>query len=163
MNRAPRNRRNAAGFTTIELMIAGTISLIVVLAAGVIVLQSSRSFRFGNDKVIMQGEATRSVEQIARDVRRARWIDFVASDHVVLYDTFHTQFAEYDRAASRARRNGSPLSDYVCTDLEFAVNADTTTVDITLELQSEAQDLVKVESKASIRNRSFVLNDPSNP
>lgn len=159
-------RRASAGFTTIELLIAGTISLIVVLAAGVIVLQSSESFRFGNDKVLMQGDATRAVEQIARDVRRSRTLGWDGSGtHLVCYDTFGNQFAVYDWAGSGnpVTQNGSPLTDYACTDFALGINADTTTVDVSLELQSRGQDKVEVESKASIRNRSYVLFDPSNP
>ncbi len=161
------HRRLDTGFTTIELMIAGTLSLIVVLAAGVIVLQSNTSFRLGNDKVIMQGEATRAVEQIARDVRRSRWLGYSSGtpSRLVCYDTFGTQFAVYDwgGAGTKATQNGSPLTDYACTGLAFGINSDTTTVNIVLELQSKGFDKVKVESKASIRNRRYTLIDPSNP
>jgi Tfp pilus assembly protein PilW len=159
------HRRSTAGFTTIELLIAGMISLIVVLAAGVIVLQSNESFRLGNDKVIMQGEATRAVEQIARDVRRSRMLGYNAGmpSRLVCYDTFGNQFAVYDKSGNQVTQNGSPLTDYPCTDLAFGINADTTTVDIVLELESKGFDKVKVESKASIRNRDFTLLDVSNP
>jgi Tfp pilus assembly protein PilW len=163
MSAPRRSWSTAIGFTTIELMIASFLAIIVVLAAGVIVLQSNTSFRLGNDKVVMQGEATRAVEQIARDVRRSRWLGYSsgAPSRLVCYDTFGNQFSVYDwaGAGTKATQNGSPLTDYPCTDLTFDPNADTTTVNIVLELQSKGFDKVKVESKASIRNRRYVIVD----
>jgi Tfp pilus assembly protein PilW len=157
---APRARRQS-GYTILELVIALFLTLLVALAAGAIVLTNQSSFRQGQGKLTMQQEASRSVEQIARDVRRARWIDYDAGspDELVLVGADSTAFRTYERGLSngvqKVLQDGAPLADMECTELSFAANADTTSVLIVLELRDAADNRVKVQSTAAIRNRNF--------
>ena len=156
----------ARGFTTIELMVASLIALFVALAAGSILFSSQRSHRQGQDKLVMQQEATRAVEQIARDIRRSRWVDWNSGvpSRIALRDHFGALIRVYDRGAvagvQKARQDGAALTDHECTQLTFTANSDTTTLSIQLELRDRAGNKVKVESKASIRNRPFILVSP---
>ncbi len=125
MRAAPRARR-LAGYTMIELVIALMLTLLVALAAGTIVLTNQRSFRQGQRKLVMQQEAARAVEQIARDVRRARWIDVDSAnpDRLALRDS--TEFRAYKRDVSDGvqkvlqssdEQSYAPLADQECTEL----------------------------------------------
>lgn len=148
----------------IELVIALMLTLLVALAAGTIVLTNQRSFRQGQGKLTMQQEAARAVEQIARDIRRARWIDVDTAnpDRLALRDS--TEFRAYKRGLSDGvqkvlqsvnEQSYAPLVAQECTALSFAANADTTAVFIVLELRDAADNRVKMESTAAIRNRNF--------
>jgi Tfp pilus assembly protein PilW len=154
-----RRRRPSAGLTLIELMIAVFLTALVAVIAGVIYLANQRSWDQGKDKLIMQQEATRCVETVARDVRAARWIDFVDATEIRVYDRTGTEFRHYELGATaggnRVLQNGSPLVDLLCTELTFTTNADTTVLGIALELEDGAENRVKVESRAAVRNRNF--------
>ncbi len=151
----------APGYTMVELMIALFLALLVALAAGAIVLTNQASFRRGREKIELQQETTRAVEQIARDVRRARWMAYDAGhpDELALLDADGTEFRVYELGevdgVAHVLQNGAPLAEQECTALAFAINADTTAVDILLELQDPAENRVRVESTAAIRNRNF--------
>jgi type II secretory pathway pseudopilin PulG len=155
---APRARRQF-GYTILELVIAMFLTLFVALAAGAIVLTNQSSFRQGQGKLTMQQEASRSVEQIARDVRRSRWIDVTSPDRLALLDAAGAEFRVYELGASggvqKVLQDGAPLADMECTELSFAANADTTSVLIVLELRDAADNRVKMQSTAAIRNRNF--------
>jgi type II secretory pathway pseudopilin PulG len=156
----PRTHRQG-GYTILELVIALFLTLFVALAAGAIVLTNQSSFRQGQGKLTMQQDASRAVEQIARDVRRARWIDYDAAnpDRLALLNAAGGQFRLYELGASggvqKVLQDGAPLADQECTELSFAANADTTAVSIVLELRDAADNRVKMESTAAIRNRNF--------
>ncbi len=158
MRAAPRVRRQA-GYTILELVIALFLTLLVALAAGAIVLTNQSSFRQGQGKLVMQQEATRAVEQIARDIRRARWMDSATPDQLILLGSDGTQFRAYGRGVSdgvqKVLQDGAPLADQECTELLFETNADTTSVFIVLELRDAADNRVKMETTAAIRNRNF--------
>ncbi len=158
MNAALRARRQA-GYTMAELVIALLLTLLVALAAGTIVLTNQRSFRQGQGKLTMQQEAARAVEQMARDVRRARWMDSPSPDQLVLLASDGTQFRIYSLGASggvqKVLQDGAPLVAQECTGLSFTTNPDTTAVFIVLELRDKADNRVKMESTAAIRNRNF--------
>ncbi len=167
MNARPisgRIPRGVPGYTTIELLIASFISLFVVIAAGTVVFTNQRSFKQGGNKLAMQGEASRSVEQIERDVRHARWVDYGSVSDITLYDQAGDLIHRYYLAGSgldaRVMQDNQPLVDDTCTLLHFEINPDTTTVVIQLQLQDPAQNKVRVDSKASIRNRPFTQATP---
>lgn len=150
-----RRRSPAAGFTLIELTLAMTLTALVALIVGVIYLTNQRSWKQGQEKLILQQEVTRCVEQIERDVRGARWVGYSGPQDIRTYDATGTETHHYYLSGDKVYQNGSPLTDLKCTQLTFGINPDTTIVSMAVELEDAVGNKVEVETKAMLRNRNY--------
>lgn len=152
-----RKRRHPAGMTFVEFMVAALLASVVALAAGVLYLTNQRSFRQGREKLLVQQNVTFCIEEMARDIRRAWRADHVNSAKIVLYDVGGVAYSTWELAVvdgeNRLVRNGLSFAPEECTELEFTVlEPDTSALGMTLELQDDAENRVKVESQAALRN-----------
>jgi len=69
MNRAVTSK---AGFTMVELMLAATLSVIVLMAAGSMILASNRLILRGNRMMEMQRDASLTMNTIGMRIRESR-------------------------------------------------------------------------------------------
>lgn len=152
-----RRRRPPRGMTLVELLIAVFLAGVVAAAGAVVYLVNQRSLGQGRDKVLAQQNATWCLESMARDTRRARRVELPAPGRMVLYDTGGAVISTWDLGAvngkNRLERNGVAMAPETCTSLAFSLNPDSSAVGMSLELEDAAQNRVRVESEAALRNR----------
>lgn len=65
-------RRNQAGFTFTEVLIAGAIGAVVLLALGSFYLSTIRFYEQSTAQTALQRQATLALEEVARQIRPAR-------------------------------------------------------------------------------------------
>jgi Tfp pilus assembly protein PilV len=145
-----------SGFTTIELLIASVIALVVVIAMGYLILQNQRSWEWGRDKTVLQQNTTEALEWMARSVRAARVLNVVSDSKFMTYNEdlvlVHTyEVVEVD-GDNWLQEDGNDLVDRVCTNFEVIPDDDTTSVTLVLELKDEAGNLVAATTRAATRN-----------
>ena len=150
-----RRRRSTSGFTLVELMVALMLTALVAVIVGVIYLTNQRSWKQGQEKLILQQEVTRCVEQIARDVRASRWVQYAGPTDLRTYDATGSETHHYYLSGDKLYQDAGPLVDLKCTQLTFGINSDTTIVSVVVELEDAAENKVKVETDAALRNRNY--------
>lgn len=158
MKRETRHRCRL-GFTVVELMIAATIGLVVVLALGKIILVNQRSWVQGQDKMVMQQNATEALEWMARSIRAARSLTVGGADSFSTFDVtgmlVHTYQRVGEGAAARLQEDGRDLIGRPCTQFAVTTNADTTSLTLTVEFADAAGNRVGGMTRSTIRNGSF--------
>jgi len=156
--------RGRRGFTLLELMIAGFLGLLVVLALGRIILASQRSWEWGRDKVALQANTTEALEAIARSVRAARTLEFDGADpdHCILrtYDELGLLVHTYTRigngATARLQEDGSDYSTRECVHFLVIPNRDTSSVHLNVSLRNMDGFEVAAETDGAVRNIHYV-------
>lgn len=154
-----RRRSNNRGFTTIELLIASIVALVVVFAMGYLILQNQRSWRWGRDKTVLQQNTTEALEKMARSVRAARRLAVVSGSKFSTYNENGALVHSYERAVvggeGRLLEDAADLVDRRCTSFEVTTDEDTTSVTLVLELEDDAGNRVAVTTRATVRNLSY--------
>jgi len=158
MNAPARPRRSRTrGMTLVELLIAVFLAGVIAAAGAVVYLVNQRSLHQGRDKLLTQQNATWCLESMARDARRARRVELPAPGRMVLYDIGGSVISTWElgtvNGENRLERNGVAMAPEACTTLGFSVNADSSAVGLTLELMDDAENRVRVQSQAALRNR----------
>lgn len=147
------------GFTLIELMVALSLSFVVVLALGKIVLQNQRSMTWGRDKVVLQQNATEAAEWMARSVRASRRLEVLSSSRFRTYDEGDTITHVFELLTvggfPRLRENGGDLVDRNCTLFQVTPDDDTTSLVLEIELEDDSGNRVRADTRAAVRNRTF--------
>ena len=128
-----------------------------MMAAGVLYLVNSRSFREGREKAILQQNVAWCMEAISRDVRQAARAGIPSGSRLVLKDADGSTLAEWKletlNGEPRIKRGNQVMAPEDCSLLGFsAANADTSTVSVTLELEDGAQNKVRLQSRITLRN-----------
>jgi Tfp pilus assembly protein PilV len=144
------------GFTTIELLIASVIALVVVFAMGYLILQNQRSWEWGRDKTVLQQNTTEALEWMARSVRASRWLDVVSDKKFMTYDEDSVLVHTYELIEADEKEwlqeDGINLVDRPCTHFEVTTDADMKSVTLLLELEDEAGNKVAATTRAAARN-----------
>jgi prepilin-type N-terminal cleavage/methylation domain-containing protein len=157
-------RRRQAGLTMIELLVALSLVVIVVITAGFIYLTNQQSFRRGREKLLAQQNLSWCVEAVSRDLRRAWRADRVNAQKIVLYDVDGFVFATWELGSEggqdRLLRNGTAQAPEQCTVLVFTVEApDTSAIGVDLELADPSDNRVRMGDMVQLRN--FEMAGPS--
>lgn len=152
-----RFRRRQAGLTMIELLVALSLVIVVVLAAGFLYVTNQRSFRQGREKLLVQQNVSWCVEEVSRDLRRAWRADPVNAQKIVLYDVDGVAFATWELGSEggqdRLLRNGTAQAPEQCTRLVFSVEApDTSAIGVDLELIDASDNRVALGDLVHLRN-----------
>lgn len=152
-----RFRRRQAGLTMIELLVALSLVIVVVLAAGFVYMTNQRSFRQGREKLLVQQNLSWCVEEVSRDLRRAWRVDHVDAQKIVLYDVDGLAFATWELGSEggqgRLLRNGTAQAPEQCTRLVFSVETpDTSAIGIDLELADASDNRVRLGDVVHLRN-----------
>ena len=158
MELTPR-RRGRTGFTMIEMVVALFISLIVVAALGKVMLVNSRSWKLGNEKVLLQTNVSDAVDRMSRSIRSARRLQVISATEFRTYDTAgalkHT-YRRYQTAGGlRLQEDGLDLTPQACNSFACTANADTTSLTISLQLQNADGELVARQTRITVRNRTM--------
>jgi type II secretory pathway pseudopilin PulG len=136
--------RRQSGLTMIELLVALSLAVIVVIAVGSVYLTNQRSFRQGREKLLTQQNLSWCMEEVARDLRRAWRADRVNAQKIVLYDTDGLVFATWELGSEggqdRLLRNGTAQAPEQCTALAFTVAA------------PDTDDRVRMDNVVFLRN-----------
>ncbi len=161
MSRTPFSRRvsDGGGFTMIELTVAILLSLFVVLALGKIILASQRSWEWGRDKAVLQQNDTEVLEWMSRSVRAARTLRVVSSSELRTYDEgnnlAHTFKLATVSGVPKLQQDGIDMTPRKCTQFVVTPDPDTTSVQLTVELEDKAGNRVAAMTRPAIRNRFF--------
>jgi len=154
-----RHRCSCRGFTTIELVVAGAIAMVVVLAMGYLILQNQRSWKWGRDKAVLQQNTTEALEWMARSVRGARTLAVVSDTRFLTYDENGSVVHTFDRVLvggeGRLRQDAVDLVETRCTQFQVTPDDDTTSVTLLLELEDDAGNRVAAKTRATLRNRIY--------
>lgn len=158
--RTRRRRRASAGYTLVELVVAGGLSLIVVLALGQLVVANQRAWAEGRDKAVLQQNATEALERIARAVRAANRVVRVSGSEMRTYDASGVLLHTYRRvaagAAGRLQEDGADLVARNCTRFIVTASGDKS-VRLDLELEDAAANRVAVITRAAVRSRTLAF------
>jgi hypothetical protein len=141
----------------IELLVALSLVIVVVVAAGFLYVTNQRSFRQGREKLLVQQNVSWCVEEVARDLRRAWRVDHVDAQKIVLYDVVGVAFATWELGSEggqdRLLRNGTAQAPEQCTRLTFSVEApDTSAIGVDLELADASDNRVALGDLVHLRN-----------
>jgi Tfp pilus assembly protein PilV len=154
-----RLRSKSRGFTTIELLIASIVALVVVFAMGNLILQNQRSWEWGRDKTVLQQNTTEALERMARSVRAARKLAVVSDTKFSTYDENGVLVHSYERVLvggeGRLQEDAADLVDRQCTQFQVTTDEDTTSVNLVLELEDEAGNRVAASTRATVRNLTY--------
>lgn len=154
-----RRERGQAGFTILEMMIAMTIGLFVVIALGRIIVASQESWEWGRDKVVLQQNVQESLAWVTQAVRAASSLSVPDSNQVRTYDSTGALLHTYRRLSVsgvyRLQQDGQNLTPRTCTRFRVLPNADTTSVTLTLELQDNENERVCDMTRITVRGRTF--------
>ncbi len=152
---------DARGGTLMEMCVGMFLALLVVLAAGNIILTNARAWEWGRDKMVLQQNATEALEWMARAVRAADSLAVISASEVRTYDAggalLHTYAQVIEGSEGRLHQDGSDLVDRVCSQFVVTPGADTTSVTLLVELADNAGDHVAAQTRAALRGRSFVF------
>lgn len=147
------------GHSTIELVVAAFVALVVVMSMGYLILQNQRSWEWGRDKAVLQQNTTEALERMARSVRAARTLVVESDIKFLTYDENGVLDHTYERAVigveGRLREDGSDLVDRRCVRFQVAPDEDTTSVSLLLELEDNAFNRVAATTRATLRNRDY--------
>ena len=152
-------RRDRAGFTVLEAVIATFVALVVVFALGRLILVNERSWEWGRDKTVLQQNTTEALEWMARSIRVARRIVVASDSEFSTFNEHGVLVHTYERAivgsAGRLYEDGADLVDRNCTRFRIVPDEDTTSVTLDLELEDNAGNRVAATTRATLRNRTF--------
>lgn len=121
-----------AGLTTIELMLAGTLALVVVMGISLLPGSILRHFREGAERLRLQQNVHRTAQRMGIEVRRAAAFQIYDPAHpatplaagpaVALLDTAGVRFEGFQASGDgKALLNdaGQPIDDMTLSDLWF--------------------------------------------
>jgi prepilin-type N-terminal cleavage/methylation domain-containing protein len=166
MNRI-RSSGSAAGFTLVELLIAISLALVVVVGAGSVYLAVERSFQNGSRKLVAQQEATLLSVFLNRRIRAASdFTIYSVPNHAVPADSGNG-LALFDQAGTPLGRlewspnvetivdsTGARVTVLTLRDVVFVRDAaNPLTVRYRYKADDERGNLVDIESGASLRNQ----------
>lgn len=158
MELMPR-RRHRSGFTLIEMVVALFVSLIVVAALGKIMLVNSRSWKLGNDKVLLQQNVSDAVERMAHSIRSSRRLRVISATEFRTYDTAgaltHTYRSYQTAGGQRLQEDGRDMAPQACDSFACTTNADTTSLTLAVQLQNTDGETVARRTRVTIRNRTM--------
>ena len=157
--RIPRILRSRRGYTLIELVVASSLSMVVVLALGSVIVTNQRAWEWGRDKIDIQQEVTRAIGRVTASVRAASSVSLPAANWLVTQNADGAQLHEYRLAGSgdsaRLMEDGVPLVDFACTEFTVSGTAENSCITFTLEIRNETGDEVRNVATASIRNQEY--------
>ncbi len=151
-------RKRQRGYTLIEFTVASMLAILVTLALGRLILANQRSWEWGRDKIVLQQNASLTMERMSSHIRGARSIAVVDSTEFRLYDAGGGLTDIYRRVATdggRLQHNSLDMVDRRCTAFIVTTDNDTTSVTIQMELADNADSRVAVMSRTAVRNQSF--------
>jgi hypothetical protein len=134
-------------------MIAAFVAIIVVLALGKIILTSMESWEWGRDKAVLQQDVTFALEDMARSVRAAHFINMPSDSTFQTFDEESLLVHTYSKDSDRVQVDGVDLVDRDCTRFIVTPDSDTTSLTIDLELEDKVGSLVRAQTRAAVRNR----------
>ena len=154
-----RNTQPQKGFTLLELVVAGFLSMIVVFGLGNLILANQRAWEWGREKVEMQQNTARAMDKMTASVRSAFSITVPSTTWFYTRDENGVQMHEYRLAgsgdAARLTEDGVPLTEYTCTGFSISSVSYNTCLTFTVEFEDETGDRIETVAAASIRNRGF--------
>ena len=151
-------KSGSAGYTLLELMVAGFLSLFVLLALGKLILVNQQSWEWGRDKSVLQQNASLTLERVSARVRAARTIAVVDSTEFRCYDatgSLTDVFRRVVNSGGRLQHNGLAMVDRDCPAFVVTTDDDTTSVTVQLVLADNSGERVTALTRAAIRNQSF--------
>ncbi len=149
------------GFTLIEMMVAMSISLIVVLGLGQLILVGQEAFGWGVEKVELQRNVAESMEWMARSVRASNHLLVNGNSDFTTFDedgnAIHRYLLGTVDSETRLFEDSSNMVEQSCTAFTVTANADTTSLTISLELEDDSGNRVAAMTTATLRNRTLKL------
>ena len=155
-----RDKSAQRGYTLLELMVAGMLSMFVLLALGKLILVNQQSWEWGRDKSVLQQNASLTLERISSRVRGARTIAVTDSTEFRCYDasgSLTDVFRRVINSGGRLQHNGLDMVDRTCKAFIVTTDNDTTSVTIQLEIEDNSSERITAMTRAAIRNQSFVF------
>jgi len=151
---------NQRGYTLLELMVAGMLSMFVLLALGKLILVNQQSWEWGRDKTVLQQNASLTLERISARVRAARSIAVADSTEFRCYDATGSVtdvFRRVVNSGGRLQHNGLDMVDRTCNAFIVTTDDDTTSVTIQIELADNSDERITAMTRTAIRNQSFTF------
>lgn len=150
---------NRRGFTMVEMVIGLLLALIVLLALGDVMRLNQRAYGWGRDKIVLQQNASDTLDRLGRLVRMARSLRVVSPVEFQTFDESQTLAHTVRRVpvgvGGRIQQDGIDMVPPSCTRFDVTPNRDTTMLTIALELEDLSGNRVLFQTRTAVRNRDF--------
>ena len=155
---APLRRRNARGFTMIELLVVTVIILVIAFVVGQTYKLNREMWSRGRDKVLLQQSCTWCAERIQRDIRAGASVSLADPSDITI--TMETEGGPANRrffidAGKLSTAAGQPIAEETCTALNFTLWPDEDNVQevrFVLTLKDRWENAATVRGSAHLRN-----------
>jgi Tfp pilus assembly protein PilE len=162
--RLRKRLRDAAGSTMIEMMVAGFISTVFILAAGTAYLVNQNNYRRNTEKLRLQQTATHAIEIMEKKIRMGTSVVIpVSADRIQVFDLNGNEITRFRLSNLgpnvKLFEQNSVLATQELIQLNFVQpNVKTATVLITLTLEDEFKNKVTLKASAALRNHPNLRN-----
>ncbi|MDP6797785.1 MAG: hypothetical protein QGG33_08170 [Candidatus Krumholzibacteria bacterium] len=148
-------RGNEKGFSVMELMVACSLAILVMMGLGHLMLGNQAAWNWGMSKLELQQEASRVLDRMSHSLRAADGISLLNGSEFKTLDPGETVLHHYRRVASgsqyRLQENGTDMQDSDCTVFSVSANSDSSLLTLSLELLDEAGNRVSSMTMVSLR------------
>jgi type II secretory pathway pseudopilin PulG len=155
---APLRRRNANGFTMIELIVSTLLIIVIAFAVAQTYHLNREMWSRGRDKVLLQQACTWCAERIQRDIRAGQSVTLASpSDITIAMETpgglANRRF--FIDSGKLSTASGQPLAEETCSALTFTLFPDASDVQevrFVLTLKDRWENAATVRGSAHLRN-----------
>jgi len=156
--------RSQRGSTMIELMVSAFISTVFILAAGTAYLVNQNAYQRNTEKLHLQQTATLVLEEMEKKIRSGALVLVPAGspNRITVLDRNGVEITRFRLSNVgpniKIFEKDAVLAQQELITLNFAPNADTTSVIITLVLEDKFKNRVSMKAAAALRNHVNLRN-----